>query len=743
MGGQKFQYDESGGTFFYFLLSFLGLVLVPGTYYLWPRSPKQAPDQLLRKCKCPGCKKKNEILAQQNPAKATKMILIKVFIIVCWLFLALLAYKVSQYDAEMANFDPYEILGVSAGASEREIKRSYRKLSLILHPDKETGDEKAFMKLTKAYQALTDDEARSNWEKYGNPDGPGAMSFGIALPSWIVEKKNSVWVLGLYAMVFMVALPTVVGMWWYKSIKYTDQVLLATTQIYYALFSGTCTTVLKRVIMILGASYEFCRGFNAEIVERQSDNEEVPSLIKKLPNLGEKNKETPLCHLYSIKARAIIHAHLNRIPLNPLTLEKDRQYIIKKCPYLIQEMVTCVNLLVMLAYSGRIPLLPTIHTIENCMKLSPMIVQGFGEFANPLLQLPHIEEEHLKHFLGKKKNIKTLQQLAQLKGNERRQLLRMLSDEQYEDVMRVLGNMPYIDFKVQSEVVDDDNPTVYTADAFVTVTVTLTRRDMRELFGDETAKEKTVDEGEEKEDKDDKDDQSAPMKKPTWMKQKKGGKSKIDKKKKQRVSKKATPKGKKSPEDENEKEKDPQGSVDQAKELVTEHSDAESEKSDEEPEKVKEVNQEDDDEEWEKFQQRIAKKERVLEGRSNVSHEVHCPLFPDVKQEYWWVYMCDRKSHTLITTPIHVTGLVDREEVQLKFAAPSWPGLYTFAVCLRSDSYLGFYQTQDIKLDVKEAPAIPTQHPQWDISDEETAEENDAVDEHSEYTTDEDISDNE
>jgi len=73
---------------------------------------------------------------------------------------------------------------------------------------------------------LTDDEARKNWEKYGNPDGPGAMSFGIALPSWIVEKENSVWVLGLYALVFMVALPTVVGMWWYKSIRYTgDQVI--------------------------------------------------------------------------------------------------------------------------------------------------------------------------------------------------------------------------------------------------------------------------------------------------------------------------------------------------------------------------------------------------------------------------------------------------------------------------------------------------------------------------------------
>lgn len=53
----------------------------------------------------------------------------------------------------MANFDPYEILKIPPGASQSEIKKAYRKLSVILHPDKETGDEKEFMKLTKAYQA--------------------------------------------------------------------------------------------------------------------------------------------------------------------------------------------------------------------------------------------------------------------------------------------------------------------------------------------------------------------------------------------------------------------------------------------------------------------------------------------------------------------------------------------------------------------------------------------------------------
>lgn len=763
MSGQKFQYDESGGTFFYFLLSFLALLLVPATYYLWPRCSKPDPNQLAKECNCDGCKKKKKILQLNDPWKETRSFSKKVLIIIGWIALLFLAYKVSQFDYEMANFDPFEILGVSQGSSQAEIKKAYRKLSLILHPDKETGNEKAFMKLTKAYQALTDDEARKNWEKYGNPDGPGAMSFGIALPSWIVEKENSVWVLGLYALVFMVALPTVVGMWWYKSIRYTgDQVLLSTTELYYSFFFHTPTMSIKRIIMVLGASFEFSKRFNAEIVERLSDNEEVPMLIKQLSDLREKNKEAPLCNLYSIKARAILHAHLTRIPLNPETLEKDRQYIIKKCPYLIQEMIAAVNLLISLAYIRRIAHVPTIETIENCMKLCPMVVQGFWEHKNPLLQLPHIKEEHLKHFLAKKRQIKSLQQLAQLKGEDRRQLLRNLTESEYNDVMKVLGSLPFVDFKVRSEVIDDENPTVYTAGAIVTVTVTLSRKDMNHLFGDETVKEQTiiddakvevVKEKEKEKEKETSDEQNQTVKRPAWLKQQKGQKKSHNKRggnKKVTTAKaivaqtptennasqqNSTVNGKKKNENKVLKEKSSDVS----------DSEADSERSDDEEstQEKKETTIDDDDIEWERFQQRSKKRDKVLEGRSNLSHQVHCPLFPDVKQEYWWVYICDRKSRTLLTAPVQVTSLVDTEEIQLRFTAPKWPNLYTFTVCLRSDSYLGFDQAQDIKLDVKEAPEVPVEHPQWDMSDEETAEDVDNVDEHSEFTTDEDISDNE
>lgn len=47
MAGQQFQYDDSGNTFFYFLTSFVGLIVIPATYYLWPRD-QNAGESLRR-----------------------------------------------------------------------------------------------------------------------------------------------------------------------------------------------------------------------------------------------------------------------------------------------------------------------------------------------------------------------------------------------------------------------------------------------------------------------------------------------------------------------------------------------------------------------------------------------------------------------------------------------------------------------------------------------------------------------
>ena len=80
------------------------------------------------------------------------------------------------------------------------------------------------------------------------------------------------------------------------------------------------------------------------------------------------------------------------------------------------------------------------------------------------------------------------------------------------------------------------------------------------------------------------------------------------------------------------------------------------------------------------------------------------------------MYISDRKTHSLITPPYHLTSLVSEEEVELKFTAPSKEGTYNFTVCVRSDSYLGVDLLEDIKLDVQKAWEAPKEHKQWDFS---------------------------
>lgn len=76
--------------------------------------------------------------------------------------------------------------------------------------------------------------------------------------------------------------------------------------------------------MVLAGSFEFWTKFNAEIVQRETDDVEVPRVMKELRNLGEKKREPPFCHPWSVKARTMIHAYLSRIELNSPRLDSGK-----------------------------------------------------------------------------------------------------------------------------------------------------------------------------------------------------------------------------------------------------------------------------------------------------------------------------------------------------------------------------------------------------------------------------------
>ncbi|KZE45843.1 molecular chaperone DnaJ [Rossellomorea marisflavi] len=86
----------------------------------------------------------------------------------------------------MSKRDYYEVLGVEKGASKEEIKKAYRKLSKKYHPDinKEADAADKFKEVKEAYEVLSDDQKRAQYDRFGHTDpnqgfgGGGAGDFG-------------------------------------------------------------------------------------------------------------------------------------------------------------------------------------------------------------------------------------------------------------------------------------------------------------------------------------------------------------------------------------------------------------------------------------------------------------------------------------------------------------------------------------------------------------------------------------
>ena len=87
----------------------------------------------------------------------------------------------------MAKKDYYEVLGINRDASEDDIKKSYRKLAMKFHPDRNPDNPKAeeqFKEAKEAYEVLTDGNKRAAYDQYGHAGvdpsaaGAGAAGFG-------------------------------------------------------------------------------------------------------------------------------------------------------------------------------------------------------------------------------------------------------------------------------------------------------------------------------------------------------------------------------------------------------------------------------------------------------------------------------------------------------------------------------------------------------------------------------------
>src|SRR5207302_8993538 len=92
----------------------------------------------------------------------------------------------AQPQREWFEKDYYKVLGVPETATEKEIRRAYRKLAKEHHPDSNPGHEETFKEISAAYDVLSDDEKRTAYDEVrrlgpmagGFGPGPGAGGFG-------------------------------------------------------------------------------------------------------------------------------------------------------------------------------------------------------------------------------------------------------------------------------------------------------------------------------------------------------------------------------------------------------------------------------------------------------------------------------------------------------------------------------------------------------------------------------------
>jgi len=376
-----------------------------------------------------------------------------------------LAVSVSQ-DGEVNSFDPFAILEIDSGSDSKAIKKAYRSLSLKYHPDKNPGNRAAeakFMMVSKAYEALTNEEARENWEKYGNPDGKQSLEVSIGLPDFLLDTGNRNIVLMIYLIIMVGVIPFSVWTYYSDSSKFGEKDVMYDTYSWYH-FTLDQHTLMRSLPEVLAGSAEFRK---RNVPKSEEDKKAVAQLMSSVKAHMQKPKYNhPVC----IKGNVLMHSHLLRESKTITDTETvaDLKYMLQRSTALIDAMISvCQHQ-------------DSIQTAINCIEFGQYVTQAMWTKDSSLLQLPHYTTEEVKHCInGKGKGIvKTITEYRELEEDQRKGMA-TFTDEQKADVAKYLQMLPDITVESKVFVDDDEDDKVYEGD-LCSVRVSITRNNLKE-----------------------------------------------------------------------------------------------------------------------------------------------------------------------------------------------------------------------------------------------------------------------
>eukprot|EP00026_Physarum_polycephalum_P004147 Phypoly_transcript_04164.p1 GENE.Phypoly_transcript_04164~~Phypoly_transcript_04164.p1 ORF type:complete len:645 (+),score=123.60 Phypoly_transcript_04164:77-2011(+) len=450
----------------YFILFVLAIVTLPSTFVFLKNRLAPARDTSAR-CACSSCKQKEaSTKAKTSKRPSVGTIFKAIALVVLWVcFVQIFLNSTTTTEQQPAGyFDPYAILGLEPGESLDVIKRVYKKLSLQYHPDKaddptDPAVQTRYINLVKAYETLTDDAIREKWEKYGNPDGPQAMSVGIALPSWLIRKDNTFIVLGVYMALLVIGLPVVVGCWWRSWKKYdtSSKVMNSSMGLYYHTLDPTAR--LKTLVELVAASEEF-----SKIPMRESDAN-LEKAAKRLPDSHSFKKKPKFTAPYAIKTHLLLYVQICRDQYELKTGHKlDLTFILSKIRPLIGGMITICT-----ARAFFTPIVESLHLLQS-------LTQSCWK-ETPLLQLPHFTEYSASNASGRRYQANDVISFASLPADKKKEFYEKeeFKPEQIKDIEDVLAFLPTKVACEYSIAVEGEDPDTIVCGAIVTFFFSITR----------------------------------------------------------------------------------------------------------------------------------------------------------------------------------------------------------------------------------------------------------------------------
>eukprot|EP00750_Incisomonas_marina_P000104 INCI10127.1.p1 GENE.INCI10127.1~~INCI10127.1.p1 ORF type:complete len:684 (-),score=144.12 INCI10127.1:833-2884(-) len=505
----RVQYDDA--AFYIFAVSVLSVYAFPATYIAVGkilRATVLAKPPTQRRL-LEGEKEKSQYLRAKVAREVWSNCFIAQLVVlaIVWLLLFVL---ISSYSAggDIKQFEPFEILGLTPDASSNDIRRAFRKLSLKYHPDKNPDDPEAadqFMLISKAHEALTDEEAKKNYELYGSPDGKQQMQVSIGLPSFFMDKGSHMPVLIVYLVILVVMIPVGVGTYYASTNKLGENgIMKLTFDRILTLFKPEDAWNSKLVPEILGAAEEF-----AELTYGPADVKQLEKLhrrwekageagrrvVEKIKKFSEADAQKLINAGHAAEGATVRRCFYNNVALTAYLMRTDKltdrntenaRTVLADSPRLVEALIKSAFMASLKRKTSN-----SWVVVNELIAFQQRLYQCLWDTGDRnklmFLQFPHITEEQAAHAAPKGR--KALQEINEgfrdtgrlqsfiRQPHSERKGLKELTDAQRQDVADVAAIMPNWDVDVEVFVEGED---IISEGAFVTLRMEVTRNEVLE-----------------------------------------------------------------------------------------------------------------------------------------------------------------------------------------------------------------------------------------------------------------------